>query len=105
MLDDSSNTGVLVQTKVFPMAFLLLFFPTNITIDETTVTARWGSSFHPLEPGRHRVSVGFRYLFGQNMGENGVAIDVVHGQTVHVKYRSPFVVFGAGSIAVESDRK
>ena len=99
MSENATRTGIRIHTKVFPLAFLLLFFRTNITIDEVTTSVRWGTSFHAVEPGRHRVSVSFRYLLGRNMGENGVTIDVSDGQTVNVEYRSPFLVTGTGLIS------
>jgi hypothetical protein len=91
---------VKVHTRVFPLAFLLFLFRTNISIDENVVTAPWGMSDYQVNPGRHRVSVGFRYFFGRNMGGATIDVDVGAGQAVLVSYRSPFVVFSPGEISV-----
>jgi hypothetical protein len=95
-----SQTGVEITTKIFPLAFLLIFFKTNVTIDGTTSIVKWGTHFYGLEPGRHNIRVGFRYLLGKNMGENEIDVDVAPGQTVKVLYRSPLVVFSPGVISV-----
>jgi hypothetical protein len=36
-------TGILVRTKIFPLAILLWLFKTNVTIDGTTSVLKWGS--------------------------------------------------------------
>jgi hypothetical protein len=69
MASIDEKTGVLVNTKIFPLAFLLLLFKTNITIDGVTKIVPWGSSFYKLHPGKHDVTVSFRYLLGREMGE------------------------------------
>jgi len=94
------RTGVQLTTKVFPLAFLLLMYKTNVSIDGTSKIVPWGTHFFELPPGRHSGKVGFRYMLGKNMGENGVEINVAAGQTVNVAYRSPLVVFSPGSIEI-----
>ncbi len=94
-----ARTGVEITTKIFPLAFLLVFYKTNVTIDGTTSTVPWGTHFYELEPGRHNIRIGFRYMLGKNMGENQIDVDVAPGQAVMVSYRSPLVVFSPGSIS------
>lgn len=101
MLEPSENrTGLSIETKIFPMAFLLLFFKTNVSIDGVTRIVAWGTSFYELNPGQHQVEISFRYFFGRVMGESSIEFDVIEGQTVSVKYRSPFVVFSPGHISI-----
>jgi hypothetical protein len=101
MTDDSTpQTAIQVTTKIFPLGFLLLLFKTNVTVDGVTHVEPWGSRLYRVDPGHHSVEVGFRYIFGKNMGRNAVAFDVLPGQTAQVRYRAPFVVFAAGSISV-----
>lgn len=95
-------TGIQVTTKIFPLAWLLLLFKTNVTIDGVESVQPWGSHFFAAPPGRHEVRVSFRYLFSKAQGENRVAVDVAPGRTVRVLYRSPFLVFMGGSIKVET---
>jgi hypothetical protein len=93
-------TGILVSTKIFPLAFLLLFFKTNVSIDGVTSVLKWGDHFFAVPPGSHEVSVSFRYLFSSQMGQATIGSDVVSGRTTTVLYRSPFLVFMGGSIKV-----
>jgi hypothetical protein len=93
------QTGIIVQTKVFFLAFLLLLFKTTVTIDGVPVVIKWGEHFFPAAPGTHEVRVSFKYIFG-DMGENHVTVQVGPGQTPRVSYRSPFIVFSKGKIAV-----
>ena len=93
-------TGILVRTKIFPLAFLLLLFKTNVTIDGTTSVLEWGDHVFVLPPGEHDVKVSFRYLFSKRVGEADLTVEVVPGQTTTVLYRSPFIVFMGGSMKV-----
>jgi hypothetical protein len=95
----SIRTGVEITTKVFPMAFLLLFYKTNVTIDGVTSAVPWGTHFYELEPGRHNIRIGFRYMLGKNMGESQIDVDVSSGQVTKILYRSPLVVFSPGTIS------
>jgi hypothetical protein len=95
-----TTTGILVRTKVFPLAFLLLFFKTNVTIDGTTSVLEWGDHMFAVPPGEHHVKVSFRYLFSQRQGEADLTVEVVANQTSTVLYRSPFLVFLGGSMKV-----
>lgn len=97
---EAPRTGVQLTTKVFPLAFLLLMYKTNVTIDGKSEIVPWGTHFYALSPGRHSIRVGFRYMLGKNMGENGVEVDVLPGQSVNVTYRSPLVIFSPGTIKI-----
>jgi hypothetical protein len=95
-----TTTGILVRTKIFPLAFLLLLFKTNVTIDGTTSVLKWGDHMFAVPPGLHDVTVSFRYLFSQRQGEAHLTVDVVADQATTVLYRSPFIVFLGGSMKV-----
>ena len=71
----------------------------TVTIDGVPVVIKWGEHFFPAAPGTHEVRVSFKYIFG-DMGENGVTVQVGPGRTPRVNYRSPFIVFSKGKIAV-----
>jgi hypothetical protein len=93
-----ATTGILVRTKIFPLAFLLLLFKTNITIGATTTVATWGEHRFAVPPGVHHVKVSFRYFFSSRLGEADLTVEVVLGRTTTVLYRSPFLVFLGGSM-------
>jgi hypothetical protein len=95
------QTGIVVTTKVFFLAFLLLLFKTTVTVDGSPVVIGWGEHFFPAAPGTHEVRVSFKYIFG-DMGENRIAVPVTAGQATRVDYRSPFIVFMKGKIALGS---
>ena len=96
----STATGISVTTKVFPLAFLLLLFKTNVTIDGVTSVLPWGTHFFSLSPGVHDVRVSFRYLFSSQQGESALKVEVLPDGTTTVFYRSPFIVFMGGSLKV-----
>ena len=96
----SDATGIQVSTKIFPLAFLLLLFKTNVTIDGVTSVLKWGDHFFVVPPGAHEVKVSFRYLFSSRTGESSLNVEVTPGRTTTVLYRSPFIVFLGGSIKV-----
>ena len=97
---EGTATGILVSTKIFPLAFLLLLFKTNVTIDGATSVLKWGDHFFDVPPGVHEVRVSFRYLFSSRTGETALSAEVVPGRTTTVLYRSPFIVFMGGSMKV-----
>jgi hypothetical protein len=91
--------GIIVKSRVFPLAFLLLLFKTTVTIDGSPAIVKWGEHFFPAAPGTHEVRVSFKYIFG-DMGENRITVEVAPGQNPRVDYRSPFIVFLKGKIAL-----
>jgi hypothetical protein len=95
-----SRTGVLLTTRRFPLAWLFWTFKTDVSIDGEAAVVPWGTHFYQLAPGRHSIRVGFRFMWGKDMGADEVECDVVQGQTTTVTYRSPFLVTSAGSIRV-----
>ena len=97
---EDDATGILVRTKIFPLALLLLLFKTNVSIDGVTSVLKWGDHFFAVPPGTHEVSVSFRYLFSSQTAKASLTADVVPGRTTTVLYRSPFIVFMSGSIKV-----
>jgi hypothetical protein len=98
--NDAAATGIVVRTKIFPLAFLLLLFKTNVTIDGVTSVLPWGDHFFDVSPGVHEVRVSFRYLFSSKTGENGLKTEVLPDRKTTVDYRSPFIVFMGGSMKV-----
>ena len=90
---------IVVRTRIFPLAFLLYLFRTVVTVDGTPWELKWGESVFPVAPGWHEVKVASKYIWGL-IGINSVDVQVAEGQTVTVAYRSPFLVFMKGKIAV-----
>ena len=99
---ENEATGIVVATMIFPLAFLLLLFKTNVTVDGATSLLEWGDHFFSVPPGTHEVRVSFRYLFSKRMAEATRTVEVLPGRTAMVLYRSPFLVFMGGSMKVAS---
>lgn len=95
-----SPTGVQVTTKRFPLAWLFWTFKTEVSIDGASVVVPWGTHFYEVAPGQHTIRVGFRFMWGKDMGADEVECDVALGATTKLLYRSPFLVTSAGSIVV-----
>jgi hypothetical protein len=101
------ESGILVKCRVHPLSLLLLPFRTIIVVDESSVRGRWGEQFFPCEPGSHKVSMSFRYLW-ENLGDATLEVQVNPGETVRVNYKSPpmfslFLTSRSGSIQIAAE--
>ena len=85
-----------VTTGYMVLAFLLAAFKTRVAIDGHVYELPWGTNTFPVNPGRHRVRVSFKYLIPSDAGGNEVDVDVKPGETVRVGYRAPWLVFLTG---------
>jgi hypothetical protein len=99
MTDAGAPATIVVRTKIFPLAFLLLLFKTTVTIDGSPNELPWGEHSFPVQPGSHSVAISFKYLFG-DMGRAAVNVELAPGAVVQVHYRSPWLVFMAGKVSV-----
>ena len=97
-MQEQSRTGVEINVKFFPLAFLLLFCTPIIEIDGTPNRRRWGTHFFALEPGSHSIRIYFRYLFMARCGANSINVAVQEGKTSRIKYYMPPFIFAKGSI-------
>jgi hypothetical protein len=99
---DMSNrvSAIDITTKMFPLAFLLLFFKTNVSIDGDARVIPWGDSHYDVLPGQHEVEISFKYFFSRKMGSQKIGIEVGEGKTVSLRYRPSFLVTMPGSITI-----
>ena len=89
-----------LKTSFFPLAFLLYLFPAKAVLDGgEPQKVGWGETALPVPPGSHTLKVYFPYLFGP-AGKSETQLDLSEGQTVHVAYRAPWLVFMAGKVTV-----
>ncbi|MDQ6928608.1 MAG: hypothetical protein M3159_08090, partial [Actinomycetota bacterium] len=104
MSDPASPThsAIEVESGFIFLAFLLYFFKTRVVIDGMLYELPWGKNTFPVQPGRHRVRVSFKYLFPSDAGANEIDVDVPPGQTVHVRYRAPWLVFLKGKLTAST---
>ena len=96
----STQSGVFITTQRFPLAWLFWTFKTDVSIDEETVVVPWGTHFFNLAPGRHRIRIGFHYLWAKDMGADEIECEIERGATITLTYRSPFLVTSKGSIVI-----
>ena len=93
-------TGIQLTTRIFPLAFLLFFFKTNVIIDGVVTILPWGSHYFPLALGAHQVTMSCRNFIPPTFGKNSIWVNVVSCEMTHVEYRSPFIGFMKGTLKV-----
>jgi len=97
MSGTDGQTGIRVQTKFFPLAFLLLFFKPWLSVDGAQPTkVSWGETFYPTGPGHHKVRAYVPYLYMRHMGDSTIDVDVAPGAVVSARWRAPLVIFLKG---------
>lgn len=96
-----AESGVRVTAKRRFGQFLIMNAP-HVEIDGVPVgEAPWGKPAHfGAAPGRHHLTVFFRYLGRQRTGEASLDVDLPPDQTVEVLYRSPWIVTNKGSLTL-----
>jgi hypothetical protein len=93
--------GVSVVSKHSPLAFILVFFKPKIRIDQGESAAAWKTPvFVSTNPGQREVTVFFPYPIVKEAGKATIIVTVPPGQTVHLRYRAPWLVFRPGSLTV-----
>ncbi len=89
-------------TTSYPwIAFLLALFPPQMSVDGgPPQKIRWGTGDLQVTPGQHHLVIWVPYLGFWNIGRAEVQVNVAEGQIVAVNYRSPWLVFMPGKVAV-----
>jgi hypothetical protein len=88
---------IIVKTKFFFLAFLLLFFKPRLHLDGgPPVQVQWGETTIPVPPGHHQVRAYVPYLFLSTMGDSTTDVDVPPGGTVRLQWYAPLLVFLKG---------
>lgn len=96
----SVSTAIEVTTRHNPLAWLLYFTRPTVLVDGQGERSRWGTTIIPTTPGRHIVTVFFRYLTKDRCGENSIAVEVREGQTTSIDFYMPPLVTAKGRMAV-----
>ncbi|MEA2391449.1 MAG: hypothetical protein QOK31_1558 [Solirubrobacteraceae bacterium] len=90
-----------LRTTFFPLAFLLFFFPARASLDGAEPQkVGWGTTELQVPPGTHHLRIFFPYLFPRVAGQAEIDVSPREGETVHVRYRAPWLVFLPGKIRV-----
>ena len=90
-----------LTTKFFPLAFLLLLFPANASIDGGELQkVGWGETDLQVTPGSHKIELSFPYFFFFHLGKASTDVTVAEGETVNVAYKAPWLVFLPGKITL-----
>lgn len=89
---DRTETGINVRCRLHWASALPIFSKPRITVDGRSEVRRWGRNFFPTSPGRHQVSVTFRWPGGPDPEAN-ITVDVVAGQQIYLEFRTP-LMFG-----------
>ncbi len=94
-------TGVQLRAKVFPLGFALYLFKPQVSINGAPpFSAQWGENEIPLHAGRYRIDCWYNYLFGP-ANRGSIVVDVPAHGTVRLVYRTRWMVFLPGKLAVE----
>lgn len=93
-------TGLEVNVKFCPLAFLLFLCKPTVEIDGTPHRKGWGTHFFEVAPGKHEVRLYFRCLFMARCGENSIIADVAQGKVTRVSYYMPPWMFAKGSMNI-----
>jgi hypothetical protein len=92
-----SQGGIVVETKIFPLAFLLLLTRPQLSVDGGPIArVSWGQATFALPPGRHTVRCFVPYLWYRHMGDATIEVDVPPVGVVTVRWKSPWLVFFPG---------
>jgi hypothetical protein len=91
-----------LTAKFFPLALFLYLWPPRVELDGGPAQKiGWGDNELQVTPGTHHVVVYFPYLFIiRRAGEGKIDVTVQEGQTVHVRYKVPWLVFLPGRMKV-----
>jgi hypothetical protein len=83
--------GIVLRTGFFRLDWTLRFTRTTVTIDGHRHELAWGEQFFPLEPGRHRLQVSYRYLRLSVAGKASIDVDVPRTRSSRfpTRHRSP----------------
>jgi hypothetical protein len=84
------ETGIIVKSRVHPLALLLRLCKTNVTIDGNSFRESWGEHFFGTIPGTHEVRVSFNYL-SEQIGNASITVEVHPRQVIRLCYQSPAV--------------
>ncbi len=95
-------TGVEVNVSFHPFTFLLAFSKPIIEIDDKPIEKDWGKFFFPLEPGKHRITIYYPYLFFKKLGTRSEDVFVFPNQVVRVDYRNRLFFYGPGKMTTRN---
>lgn len=101
MTDNAAPTGIILNASHLPLARFLYSAKITIEVDGVPNTARWGRGFVSTAPGRHEVSVSFRYLFYKRLGLASIVVDVPAGRVVTLSFKAPWLITMAGKLRQE----
>lgn len=98
--EPSLDCYIQVNVRFFILAFILLLCTPVIEIDGEKSKRKWGRYRFDLEPGPHKVTVWFPYLFLDRCGKNSVQVEAVPGAPVEVDFFMPPWIFAKGWMKV-----
>jgi hypothetical protein len=91
-------TGIEVEMRHNPMAFLLFFTRPTVEIDGRPNRTRWGRQFFPASAGLHTVTVYFGYMGRKETGKNSISVDVAENQVTRIEFKMPSWMFAKGKM-------
>ncbi len=91
-----------INTRFFPLAFFLFFFPARARIDggQQQKLGWFKTSDISVSAGTHRVLVDHGYLIPSWNHKAEMEVTVQEGQTIALNYRAPVLAFLPGKMQV-----
>jgi len=86
IIPDSVSAELVVNTRFFPLMFLLFLVRPHIEIDGKVHESEWGRNRFKVTPGRHKISVYYPYFFIPRCGENSIVVDIKANETAMIDY-------------------
>lgn len=97
---DQQPGFITVRTVVGFLAWLLYLCHTTVDLDGRSHRSRWGVHRFRVAPGRHPLGVSFSYLFRSTTGVSDTLVEVSPGESLYIRYRTPFLMFRPGKLTV-----
>ncbi len=88
-----TGTGIKIELKHFPGAFFLWFCCPRLEVAGDTYEKPWGTHFISLDPGKHELTVYFKYLGIPRCGESHIKFDLEEGEIKRVEFSMPPLLF------------
>jgi hypothetical protein len=79
---------------------MILGYTPIVIVDGSRSILSWGEHSFSVSPGTHEVKVSLGDQFFRKLSAARVTVEISQGQTIHVDYRAPLIVFADGKIKV-----
>lgn len=94
----ATPTGIELTAKYFVLNFLIVIFPLTINIDGQDTKGKWGTSFYPVQPGNHTVTVSWKAYWFLPVNKATITTSLAEGQVARLQYYAPWFFLLPGKL-------